>query len=116
MRSSWPSQSNAPSIPKRRTLRPTLWWICFCDVSWLRVEENTIWRTTIASSEHTTGTKDEQYNLISVLYHTLQGAEASEQYLHLAQQAGHQKLVQFLREVQATGRAGEEGAATTWAQ
>ena len=29
----------------------------------------------MATSEHTTGTKDEQYNLLSVLYHTLQGAE-----------------------------------------
>jgi hypothetical protein len=58
----------------------------------------------MATSEHTTGTKDEQYNLISVLYHTLQGAETYEQYIHDAQQASDQELVQFLREVQAEDR------------
>ena len=55
----------------------------------------------MAASENTTGTKDEQYSLISVLYHTLQGAGTYEQYIHDAQQAGDQELAQFLREVQA---------------
>jgi hypothetical protein len=32
----------------------------------------------MASSEQKTGTKDEQYNLVSVLYHTLQGAETCQ--------------------------------------
>jgi alpha-D-ribose 1-methylphosphonate 5-triphosphate diphosphatase PhnM len=64
----------------------------------------------MATSEHTTGTKDEQYNLISVLYHTLQGAETYEQYIQDAQQAGDQELVQFLREVQAEDQRRAEGA------
>jgi hypothetical protein len=64
----------------------------------------------MATSEHTTGTKDEQYNLLSVLYHTLQGAETYEQYIHDAQQAGDQELTQFLREVQAEDRRRAERA------
>jgi hypothetical protein len=64
----------------------------------------------MATSEHMTGTKDEQYNLISVLYHTLQGAETYEQYIQDAQQAGDQELVQFLREVQAEDRRRAERA------
>ena len=64
----------------------------------------------MAASEHMTGTKDEQYNLISVLYHTLQGAETYEQYIQDAQQAGDQELVQFLREVQAEDRRRAERA------
>jgi hypothetical protein len=64
----------------------------------------------MATSEHMTGTKDEQYNLISVLYHTLQGADTYEQYIQDAQQAGDQELVQFLREVQAEDRRRAERA------
>jgi len=64
----------------------------------------------MATSEHKTGTRDEQYNLVSVLYHTLQGSETSEQYLHDAEQAGDQELVQFLREVQAQDRNRAERA------
>ena len=64
----------------------------------------------MATCEHMTGTKDEQYNLISVLYHTLQGAETYEQYIQDAQQAGDQELVQFLREVQAEDRRRAERA------
>ena len=54
----------------------------------------------MGQGEHMTGTKDVHYNLISVLYHTLQGAETCMQYLADAEQAGDQELVQFLREVQ----------------
>ena len=64
----------------------------------------------MATSEHTTGTKDEQYNLASVLYHTLQGAETYERYIYDAQQAGDQELAQFLREVQAEDRRRAERA------
>jgi hypothetical protein len=32
-------------------------------------------------SEHTTGTSDPTYNVISVLYHALQGAETIDKYL-----------------------------------
>jgi hypothetical protein len=54
----------------------------------------------MGQGEQMTGTKDVHYNLISVLYHTLQGAETCMQYLADAEQAGDQELVQFLREVQ----------------
>jgi hypothetical protein len=46
----------------------------------------------------TTGTKDATYNLVSVLYHALQGAETYAQY---AGDAGSdQDLTNFFREVQ----------------
>ncbi len=45
-----------------------------------------------------TGTKDATYNLVSVLYHALQGAETCAQY---ASDAGSdQDLASFFREVQ----------------
>jgi hypothetical protein len=45
-----------------------------------------------------TGTKDATYNLVSVLYHALQGAETYAQY---ASDAGSdQDLANFFREVQ----------------
>jgi maltooligosyltrehalose synthase len=46
----------------------------------------------------TTGTKDTTYNLVSVLYHALQGADLYEQY---ASDAGSdQDLAAFFREAQ----------------
>ena len=55
-------------------------------------------------SERTTGTRDEQYNVISVLYHALQGADTCGTYLQDAEQAGDQELAQFFREVPGTYR------------
>jgi rubrerythrin len=47
---------------------------------------------------NTTGTNDATYNLVSVLYHALQGADLYEKY---AQDAGSdQDLANFFREVQ----------------
>jgi hypothetical protein len=54
--------------------------------------------------ERTTGTRDEQYNVISVLYHVLQGADTCATYLQGAERAGDQDLAQFFREVQGTYR------------
>ena len=54
----------------------------------------------VASAAQATGTKDETYNLVSVLYHALQGAETVQQYIQDADQAGDQELGQFFREVQ----------------
>ena len=56
----------------------------------------------MAMSERTTGTKDEQYNLISVLYHALQGADTCATYLQDAERAGDQDLAPFFREVHGT--------------
>jgi hypothetical protein len=46
-----------------------------------------------------TGERDENYNLISVLYHALQGAETYSQYIRDAQAAGDEELVEFFSEV-----------------
>jgi hypothetical protein len=43
---------------------------------------------------------DVTYNLISVLYHTLQGCEIYEQYASDAEQQGKQDVAQYFREVQ----------------
>jgi hypothetical protein len=58
----------------------------------------------MATSDRTTGTGDEHYNVISVLYHALQGADTCTTYLQDAEQADDQELVQFFREVQGTYR------------
>ena len=35
-----------------------------------------------------TGTQDTTYNLLSIIYHALQGAETYEKYIHDAEQGG----------------------------
>jgi len=47
------------------------------------------------------GTPDDAtYDLISVMYHTLQACETYEQYAQDAEQSGQQEVAQFFREVQ----------------
>jgi hypothetical protein len=58
----------------------------------------------MATNERSTGTRDEHYDLVSMLYHALQGADTCTMYLQDAEQAGDQDLVQFFREVQGTYR------------
>jgi hypothetical protein len=41
---------------------------------------------------------DQEYALVSVLYHALQGAQACEQYIDDAEQAGDDELVMFFQE------------------
>ncbi len=50
--------------------------------------------------ERITGTKDEHYNLISVLYHALHGAENCAHYAADAEVAGDERLAAFFRETQ----------------
>ncbi len=50
--------------------------------------------------EQTTGTRDEHYNLISVLYHALHGAENCDHYASDAEVAGDERLAAFFRETQ----------------
>lgn len=73
------------------------------------------------AGERTTGTRDEQYNLIIVLYHALHGAENCEVYAMDAEAAGDTDLAAFFRNAQATqrqlaeqakARLGIRGAAT----
>src|ERR671939_442490 len=54
--------------------------------------------------EQTTETRDEHYDLVSVLYHALHGAETIEAYVLDAEAEGNEQLAEFFREVQATHR------------
>jgi hypothetical protein len=45
-----------------------------------------------------TGERDENYGLISVIYHALQGAETCEQYADDARRAGNEELTRFFEE------------------
>ena len=53
----------------------------------------------MADSQGNTGTQDVHYNLVSILYHALQGAETYDQYIKDAEQGGNQDLAQFFRDV-----------------
>ena len=57
-----------------------------------------------AGADSGTGTPDAAYDLISVVYHALQGAETYNQYIQDAQQSGQQELVQFFRDAQQEDR------------
>lgn len=57
-----------------------------------------------AVAEHHTGMQDKNYNLISVLYHALQGGETCMQYIQDAEHAGDEELGQFFHEVQECQR------------
>jgi rubrerythrin len=63
-------------------------------------------------AERMTGTQDVHYNLISVLYHTLQGAETSVQYVSDAEESGDEELAKFFRDVQEEDRRRAERAKT----
>lgn len=52
------------------------------------------------AGERTTGTRDEHYDLVSVLYHALQAADACDRYALDAEVAGDDRLAGFFREVQ----------------
>ena len=64
----------------------------------------------MAGEEQQTGTRDEHYNLISVLYHLLEGAATAGQYIRDAQEAGDQELVQFFKDWQDEQRNFSERA------
>jgi hypothetical protein len=50
--------------------------------------------------QRTTGTRDEHYNLISVLYHALNGADTCDRYALDAETTGDERLAAFFRETQ----------------
>ena len=54
------------------------------------------------SDDAMTGTPDPVYDLVSVLYHALQGGETVGQYIGDAEQAGDEKLAEFFRQAQAS--------------
>ncbi len=59
--------------------------------------------------EQVTGTRDEHYNLVSVLYHALNAADTCDRYALDAETAGDERLAAFFRRTQAlqTGVAEE---------
>jgi rubrerythrin len=50
------------------------------------------------ASTGNTGTTDITYNLVSILYHALQGAETYDQYISDAEQKNDKDLAQFFRD------------------
>ena len=58
----------------------------------------------MVDGERVTGTRDEHYNLVSVLYHTLEEGDVLEQYVRDAEQADDSELADFFREVQQEDR------------
>jgi hypothetical protein len=54
------------------------------------------------STSSQTGERDENYNLISVLYHALQGADTISQYQKDAQSNDDDELIQFFEETRAS--------------
>ena len=64
----------------------------------------------MTSEARTTGTHDYNYNLISVLYHALHGAENCQVYADDAEAVGKDELAAFFRNVQAMHRQVAEQA------
>ena len=54
----------------------------------------------MSNQESATQTSDEHYNLVSVLYHALQGGENYDSYISDAEAAGDDELVQYFKDVQ----------------
>lgn len=46
-----------------------------------------------------TGTQDTTYNLLSIIYHALQGAETYEMYINDAEKSSDTELAQYFRDV-----------------
>jgi hypothetical protein len=58
----------------------------------------------MTNGESMTGTRDEHYDLVSVLYHALQGGETAQQYIDDARKAGDEELATFFEQVQDEDR------------
>jgi hypothetical protein len=59
---------------------------------------------TLEPGKQITGTRDEHYELVSVLYHALHGADTMGTYVLDAEAAGDERLASFFREAQALQR------------
>ena len=57
--------------------------------------------TTVDQGEQITGTRDEHYNLVSVLYHALNAADTCDRYALDTETAGDERLAAFFRRTQA---------------
>lgn len=58
--------------------------------------------STVDKTNCDTGTTNEQYNLVSVLYHVLEAAVTYEQYIEDAKQAEDSDLTAFFQELKET--------------
>jgi rubrerythrin len=58
----------------------------------------------MTNGQQATGTRDESYNLVSVLYHALQAAETYQQYIDDARSAGDEDLAGFFSDLQEQDR------------
>ena len=67
-------------------------------------------RTSGARSTSGTGERDENYDVISVLYHALQGADTIQKYVEDAREAQDDELLSFLEETRAEYSARAEQA------
>lgn len=56
--------------------------------------------TNVTSDEQQTGLRDESYDLVSVLYHSLEGATTYAMYMQDAEEDGDSELSQFFQEIQ----------------
>jgi rubrerythrin len=54
----------------------------------------------MAGGESATGISNARYNLVSVLYHALEGGATYNKYIEDAEQEGDQELADFFRQVQ----------------
>ena len=64
----------------------------------------------MTNAQLVTGTRDEHYDLISMLYHTMQEAETLQTYIDDARSAGDGYLAGFFEEVQQQDRQRTERA------
>ncbi len=51
-----------------------------------------------------TGMRDEHYDIVSALYHTLQSAQRCSQYINDAEKEGDQEVAQFFHDMQDSQR------------
>jgi hypothetical protein len=58
----------------------------------------------MTNGEQATGVRDEHYNLVSVLYHTLEEGDVLQRYINDAEQANDSDLAQFFRQIQDEDR------------
>jgi hypothetical protein len=64
------------------------------------------------STTETTGTRDVTYDLISVIYHALQGAETYQMYEQDAKQSGDREAESLFHEAHQTNRQFADRAKT----
>ena len=57
-----------------------------------------------------TGTSNENYNLVSIMYHALKGAQTYDAYIRDAERSGDRDLAQFFSEVQQEDKRQAERA------